>query len=81
MNWDKPFWRSVFSEPDGTGSWSRVFGTPMVLAVITGFLFIVWMNHRLPTLPEAIGLAVVAGATYSVNQIGAAIAEFLKKGQ
>lgn len=68
---DKPFWRRVFSEPDGTPSFSRV-ATGLIVAFSLGWVTsLVRMNHALPDFG---GLVLFIGALYGVNKIGAAVA-------
>jgi len=64
------FWRSVFSESDGTPSFSRV-----ATAVIVGFSMgwvtaLVRLNHQLPDFG---GLVLLIGALYGVNKFSGAI--------
>jgi len=64
------FWRGVFSESDGTPSFSRV-----ATAVIVGFSMgwvtaLVRMNHQLPDFG---GLVLLIGALYGVNKFSGAI--------
>ena len=66
-----PFWRGVFSESDGTPSFSRV-----ATAVIVGFSMgwvtaLVRVNHQLPDFG---GLVLLIGALYGVNKVSAAVA-------
>ena len=65
----QPFWRSVFSESDGTPSFSRV-----ATAVIVGFSMgwvtaLVRLNHQLPDFG---GLVMLVGALYGVNKFSGA---------
>ena len=64
------FWRCVFSEADGTPSFSRV-----ATAVIVGFSMgwvtaLVRLNHQLPDFG---GLVLLIGALYGVNKFSGAI--------
>ena len=64
------FWRSVFSEPDGTPSFSRI-----ATAVIVGFSMgwvtaLVRLNHQLPDFG---GLVLLIGTLYGVNKFSGAI--------
>ena len=64
------FWRSVFSESDGTPSFSRV-----ATAVIVGFSMgwvtaLVRTNHQLPDFG---GLVLLIGALYGVNKFSGAL--------
>jgi ABC-type uncharacterized transport system permease subunit len=66
-----PFWRSVFSESDGTPSFSRV-----ATAVIVGFSMgwvtaLVRLNHQLPDFG---GLVLLIGTLYGVNKVSGAFA-------
>lgn len=61
----KGFWRGVFSEADGTPSFSRI-GTGMLLCFACGWVtHLVFHNH---TLPEFAGLAMFVGVLYGLNQ-------------
>lgn len=65
------FWRGVFSESDGTPSFSRV-----ATAVIVGFAMgwitaLVRVNHQLPDFG---GLVLLIGTLYGVNKVSAAVA-------
>jgi hypothetical protein len=68
----KNFWKSVFCEPDGNGSYSRISGAAMVLAVIGWGTYLVIHNHTMPSLGEATALT---SAPYVANKISG----FLKK--
>lgn len=64
------FWRGVFSETDGTPSFSRV-----ATAVIVGFAMgwitsLVRMNHQLPDFG---GLVLLIGTLYGVNKFSGAL--------
>lgn len=64
----KGFWRGVFSEPDGTPSFSRV-ATAVVVAFACGWVTaLVHHNHMLPALIELGGFI---GVLYGANQIRA----------
>lgn len=65
-----PFWRGVFSEADGTPSFSRV-----ATAVIVGFAMgwvtaLVRVNHQLPDFG---GLVLLIGSLYGVNKFSTAV--------
>ena len=64
------FWRGVFSESDGTPSFSRV-----ATAVIVGFSMgwitaLVRMNRQLPDFG---GLVLLIGVLYGVNKAAGAV--------
>jgi hypothetical protein len=64
-----PFWRGVFSEPDGTPSFSRV-ATAVLVAFAMGWVTaLVRMNHQLPDFG---GLVLLIGALYGVNKVASA---------
>lgn len=64
------FWRSVFSESDGTPSFSRV-GTGVIVAFAMGWVTaLVRMNHQLPDFG---GLVLLIGTLYGVNKVSAAV--------
>lgn len=61
-----PFWRGVFSESDGTPSFSRI-ATGVAVAFAVG-----WVTElvlRLHTLPDFAGLSCFIGTLYGVNKI------------
>jgi hypothetical protein len=63
------FLRSVFSESDGTGSWSR-FGAFLSLSAVIGWVSMV--VHHTHAIPDVGGLAFFLTATnapYGVNLI------------
>ncbi len=68
---DKPFWHEVFSEPDGTPSFSRVATGLIVMFSLGWVTALVRTNH---SLPDFGGLVLFIGALYGVNKIGAAVA-------
>ena len=60
-----PFWRGVFSEADGTPSFSRV-ATAVIVAFAVGWVTaLVRTNHQLPDFG---GLVLLIGALYGVNR-------------
>lgn|GEM_PF-1606234 len=60
------FWKGVFSEADGTPSFSRV-ATGFLVCFAAGWVtHLVWHNHA---LPEFAGLALFIGTLYGANQI------------
>lgn len=56
------FLKSTFSEPDGTGSMSRVMAGAVVLSTIGWVTYLVLKNNQLPDLS---GAAIYAGAGFS----------------
>jgi hypothetical protein len=65
------FWKGVFSEVDGTPSFSRV-STGLIVSFACGWVTaIVRHNHALPDLA---GLALFVGTLYGANVIKNAVA-------
>lgn len=67
------FLKSTFSEPDGTGSASRVLALLAILSNIAWVSFVVVRTHALPDLS---GSAMYIGASfsgYAANKISGAI--------
>ena len=64
------FWRGVFSEIDGTPSFSRV-ATAVIVAFAMGWVTaLVRSNHQLPDFG---GLVLFIGALYGVNKFSGAV--------
>jgi len=64
------FWRGVFSESDGTPSFSRV-STAVIVAFAMGWVTaLVRANHQ---LPEFGGLVLLIGTLYGVNKVSGAV--------
>jgi ABC-type uncharacterized transport system permease subunit len=64
------FWRGVFSESDGTPSFSRV-ATAVIVAFAVGWVTaLVRLNHQLPDFG---GLVLLIGALYGVNKVAGAM--------
>lgn len=64
-----PFWRGVFSESDGTPSFSRI-ATAVVVAFSVGW--VTELVGRLHSLPDFAGLSCFIGTLYGVNKISTA---------
>ena len=66
----KGFWRGVFSEPDGTPSFSRM-ASGLIVAFACGWVsHLVWHNHA---LPDFAGLALFIGTLYGTNKLAGAL--------
>lgn len=59
------FWKEVFSEDDGQGSWSRVSSGVALVAVIGWITHIVMKTHA---LPDFSGSTLFVSAPYSANR-------------
>ena len=69
------FIRSTFSEPDGTGSASRVLAGCTVASCLVWVSFIVFTKHIIPDLGGA-SLFVTSGFSgYGVNRLSRAFGE------
>lgn len=64
------FVRGLFSESDGTPSFSR-FATGFLVMFAAGWVsHLVWHNH---SLPDFAGLALFIGALYGTNKFSSAL--------
>jgi hypothetical protein len=64
------FWRGVFSESDGSPSFSRI-ATAVVVAFAVGWTSeLVRLNHALPDFG---GMTCFVGTLYGVNKLSAAL--------
>jgi len=70
----KPFWRSVFSEADGTGSWSRVSSAMTLVASLVWVSYVVLHTKAIPSL-DGVALFIGTGnVSYVANKVSTAIA-------
>lgn len=69
MNRLLAFLKSTFSEPDGTGSASRVLGGSVVGASIVWISYIVFTTHHLPDLGGAAAYVTAGFSGYGMNKI------------
>ncbi len=67
------FLRSTFSEPDGTGSASRVLAGATVGSCLIWISYIVFSQHALPDLGGASMFVTAGGSLYGVNKISVAL--------
>jgi hypothetical protein len=67
------FLRSTFSEPDGTGSASRVLAGSTVASCLVWVSYIVFTQHHLPDLGGASLFVTAGGSLYGVNKLSVAI--------
>jgi hypothetical protein len=73
------FWRSVFSEDDGTASFSRVLSALVTAFALGWVTAIVWSHVRTrtePILPDFGGLVMFMGVFYGINIGGHTISKF-----
>lgn len=65
------FWKSVFCESDGTGSFARVMTLFLTIAVIVWNSYIVYSTKQTPTNLEAQGLFLMS--LYGSNKFATAL--------
>ena len=76
------FVRSVLSESDGTGSWSRCGSLLLALATITWVSYVVCRTHAIPDLQgPAWFLTTGTGSLYGTNQLKSIVSAFTGKGK
>lgn len=76
------FLRSVFSESDGTGSWSRCGSLMIVLATLGWITHVVWRTHVIPDLGGATAFMTTgAGTLYGTNKLGSIVSALTGKGK
>jgi hypothetical protein len=77
-NWDKSFWKGAFSEPDGTGSASRILSAIVVVfglswITITIVHNILALKSAAMTIPElgtvSAFVSAVVGVLYGTNKV------------
>ena len=76
MNETVKFWRGVFSEPDGSPSFSRV-ATAVLLAFACGWVTAIVVKHY--ALPDFTSLVMFVGVLYGINRGATAIQSFGQK--
>lgn len=60
--------KQSLSEPDGTGSYSRMMGAIIASATISWITYIVIVTHALPNMTDA-GVFIASGSSaYAVNK-------------
>lgn len=68
-NWDKPFWRSVLSESDGSGSSVRLCITIVVFCACIWITYLTFIHKQFPEFLGVGGfVGGVASALYTINQ-------------
>jgi hypothetical protein len=63
------FIKSAFSEPDGSGSSSRLLAGACVVALIVWVSYLVFKNHAMPDLGGAALFLTASFSGYAVNQL------------
>jgi len=62
------FAKSIFSEPDGKASFTRIATAFLILAALIWVTRLVWQNHALPDFG---GLTLFITTLYGLNKAGA----------
>ena len=70
------FWRSVFSEADGSASFARVATVAIVLSLISWDSFLVYKNHVMPDLMSQTPFVM---SLYGANKFATALGRFSGK--
>lgn len=79
-NFEKPYWKTVFRESDGTASSSRLLTATIVFAVILWVSVLTYREHKLPDLsPVATFVASTVSSLYGVNRVTDVIASITGK--
>jgi hypothetical protein len=69
MNKIIEFIKSAFSDPDGSGSSSRILAGVCVLALVVWISYLVFKNHMMPDLGGAALFLTASFSGYAVNQL------------
>lgn len=76
------FLRSVFSEADGSGSFSRCTAGLIVVATLAWVSHVVFKTHAIPELDgPAAFLTTGAGSLYGTNKLSSIVSAFTGKGK
>jgi hypothetical protein len=80
MNFDKPFWRTVLRDSDGTASSSRLLVTAVVSASLGWGSYLVVSNKALPDLSLLAGfISYTSLSLYGVNRLASAATDYIKR--
>lgn len=78
-NWSRPFFRSILSGPDGSGSSSRIGILLTIFAALGWISICVWKTH---TIPDLSGLTLyetsIITALYAPNKVSEVLAKIKK---
>lgn len=70
------FWRSVFSESDGSGSFSRIASGLHSVAGLGWITHVVAHTHAIPDPTVLVGVAAFVTAPYAANKVSNAVSSF-----
>jgi hypothetical protein len=75
MNFDKPFWKSVFREADGTASSSRLLTATIIVSSLLWVFYLTLAHRELPDL-KSVGEfdCTTTLALYGINKVAYATA-------
>jgi hypothetical protein len=73
MNFDKPFWRTVLREADGTASAARLFCAAIITSALGWVTYATLKHGVIPDLaPVAAFITATTLALYGVNKVASA---------
>ena len=76
INWDKSFWRSAFSEDNGTGSASRILSAATVVCSLVWISLVVWHTKSIPELGSVSAFdAAVVSVLYGINKVTSKVSD------
>lgn len=80
-NWDKPFWRSVLSGDNGTGSTSRLSTLISVIIAWLIVLYLVVRDNKIPAELMTLGIftAMIVTTVYSPAKIASIFKSYFTK--
>ena len=80
MNFDKPFWKSLFRDVDGTASSSRVLTALVTVTTLFWVTFVTLKHAQIPELhPVETFLCSVIMSLYGVSRISQALTAITSK--
>ena len=76
------FLKSVLSESDGTGSWTRLGSCLIVLSTLGWITHVVWKTHAIPDLGGATAFMTTgSGVMYGTNKLSSVVSAITGKGK
>jgi hypothetical protein len=80
-NWTKPFWRSVVSSENGSGSTSRVSTLCIIIATLIFAGYLIYINKAIPMNLMTLGMfsALLVCVVYSPSKIAGLFKSFFEK--
>lgn len=79
-NWNKPFFKGVLRESDGTPSMARTGTLIALLSAVLWVSYTVKIHREIPNLTEPMNwVGGISLAMYGLNQAGSTVRSFAKK--